>query len=90
MGGAVWGPNGIASEAIRKSNKSPEEKARGLAGLAANHGGTPQPSQPLPYASVTAGEQTSRRLNAVPTGRQLGTILTGPTRAGDKKALLGQ
>ena len=50
----------------------------------------PDAPQPLPYAPVTAAEQTLRRRNAVPLGRQLGTILTGPTRAGDKKALLGQ
>ena len=50
----------------------------------------PTPLPDAPYAPVTAAEQTLRRRNAVPLGRQLGTILTGPTRAGDKKALLGQ
>jgi hypothetical protein len=50
----------------------------------------PAPLPDAPYAPVTAAEQTLRRRNAVPTGRQLGTILTGPTRADDKKALLGQ
>ena len=83
MGGIISGPDGMAGDMVRQSDKSPEDKARFLADL----GGTPQP---LPYASVTAAEQTARRSAAVPLGRQLGTVLTGATRAGDKKALLGQ
>jgi hypothetical protein len=77
----------MTEDMINQSDKSPEDKARALAYLPGARQPTPQP---LPYAPVTALEQTSRRRNAVPTGRQLGTILTGPTRAGDKKALLGQ
>ncbi len=49
-----------------------------------------QQGAPLPNAPVTAAKQEQRRRDAAPTGRQLGTILTGSTRAGDKKALLGQ
>ena len=78
--------DGLAREMIETSPNTPEVKALFLGQLRDK----PDASQPLPYAPVTALEQTSRRRNAVPTGRQLGTILTGPTRAGDKKALLGQ
>ena len=76
MGGAK---GEMMTQMVEASNKSPEDKARARSYFS-DVGGAPQP---LPYAPVTALEQTSRRRNA-------GTILTGPTRAGDKKALLGQ